>query len=99
MKNSKRSFWILGKETEALARRYTRQSRAYRMTALTHIYIEEHPVVPIGTFEETDKRAKDDNIRKGYENKQKPPKRVSHSVFVTNKSRTYQQGFSHSISM
>ena len=59
------------------------------MTALTHIYIEDHPVVPIGTFEETDKRAKDDSIRKGYESKQSSAEDSSHSVFVTNKSRIY----------
>jgi hypothetical protein len=56
-----------------------------------YIYLEEHPVVPIGTFGETDKRAKDDSIRQGYENKQEPSENISHSVFTTNNSRTYHQ--------
>ena len=57
-----------------------------------YIYLEEHPVVPIGTPGETDKQAKDDDsIKKGSENKQEPSKNASHSVFVTNNSRTYHQ--------
>ncbi len=54
-----------------------------------YIYLEEHPVVPIGTPGETDKQAIDDSIREGYENKQEPSKHASHSVFATNNSSTY----------
>ncbi len=54
-----------------------------------YIYLEEHPVVPIGTPGETDIQTKDDSIREGYENKQATAKNVSHAVFVTNKSRAY----------
>ncbi len=56
-----------------------------------YIYIEEHPVIPIGAFGETDKQSKDDKIKKGYENKQEPSKNISRSVFATNNSRTYHQ--------
>ena len=57
-----------------------------------YIYLEEHPVVPIGTPGETDKQAKDDDsIKKGSENKQEPSKNASHYVFITNNSRKYHQ--------
>ncbi len=56
-----------------------------------YIYLEEHPAVPIGTSGETDKQAKDDSIKRGPENKHKPSKNISHSVFTTNNSRTYHQ--------
>ncbi len=56
-----------------------------------YIYLEEHPVVPIGTPGETDKQARVDSIREGYENRQEPSGNVSHSVFTTNNSRTYHQ--------
>ncbi len=54
-----------------------------------YIYLEEHPAVPIGTVEETDKQPKDDSINNGPENKQEPSTNTSHSVFATNNSRTY----------
>jgi len=56
-----------------------------------YIYLEEHPVVPIGAFGETDKQARDDSIKKESENKQEPSENISHSVFATNNSRTYHQ--------
>ncbi|MCP4268464.1 MAG: hypothetical protein GY777_23285, partial [Candidatus Brocadiaceae bacterium] len=56
-----------------------------------YMYLEEHPAVPITTPEETDKQTKGDSIKKGDENKQEQSKNVSHSVFVTNKSRAYHQ--------
>ena len=56
-----------------------------------YIYLDEHPVVPIGAFGETDKQSKDDKIKKGYENKQEPSENASHSAFTTTDSRTYHQ--------
>jgi hypothetical protein len=61
------------------------------MTALTHIYIEEHSVVPIKVPGETDKHAKGDSIKKGSENKHAPSENISHSVFTISNSRTYHQ--------
>lgn len=54
-----------------------------------YIYLDEHPVKPLGAPGETDKQAKDKSIKKGSENKQEPYKNVSDSVFVTNNSRTF----------
>jgi len=51
-----------------------------------YIYLEEHPVVPIGTPGETDKQARDDSVREGYEKKQEPSGNVSHSVFTLNQA-------------
>ena len=56
-----------------------------------YMYLEEHPVVPITTPEETDKQTKGDSIKKGDENKQEQSKNISQSVFATNNSRTYHQ--------
>ena len=42
-----------------------------------YIYLEEHPILPIGALRE--------------DNKQGPSKNLSHSVFATNNSRTYHQ--------
>ena len=58
---------------------------------MTRIYIEEHPIVPIGILGETDKQDKDDSIKRRPENKQGQSKNSSHSVFATNNSRTYHQ--------
>jgi hypothetical protein len=56
-----------------------------------YIYLEEHPVVPIGTHGETDKQIRVDSIREGYEKKQEPSGNVSHSVYTSKNSRTYHQ--------
>jgi hypothetical protein len=56
-----------------------------------YIYLEEHPVVPIGTPGETDKQTRDDSAREGYEKKQEPSGNASHSVFTSKNSRTYHQ--------
>lgn len=57
----------------------------------TYIYLEEHPLVSIEIPGETDKQARDDSIREGYEKKQEPSGNVSHSVFTGKNSRTYHQ--------
>lgn len=54
-----------------------------------YIYLEEHPVVPIGAFGETDKQTRDDSIKRGSENKQEPSKNVFHSVFATKESNIF----------
>jgi hypothetical protein len=56
-----------------------------------YIYLEEHPVVPIGTPGEAVKQARDDSVREGYEKKQEPSGNVSHSVFTSKNSRMYHQ--------
>ena len=56
-----------------------------------YIYLEEHPDEYSNISGEIASPGKDDGIKKGYENKQVPSKNVSHSVFVTNNSRTYHQ--------
>jgi hypothetical protein len=57
----------------------------------TYIYLEEHPLVSIEIPGETDKQARDDSIREGYEKKQEPSGNVSDSVFTSKNSRTYHQ--------
>jgi hypothetical protein len=56
-----------------------------------YIYLEEHPVVPIGKPGETDKQTRVDSIKKGHEKKQEPSGNVSHSVFTSKNSSTYHQ--------
>ena len=56
-----------------------------------YIYLDEHPVILNGAFEETDKQSKDDSINNGSKSKQEPSKNASQSVFATNNSRTYHQ--------
>ncbi|KHE90453.1 MAG: hypothetical protein K8F52_13080 [Candidatus Scalindua rubra] len=54
-----------------------------------YIYLEEHPVVPIVTSEEADKQARNNSIKKGSENKHKPSRNISHSVYVTKESNIF----------
>ncbi len=54
-----------------------------------YIYLEEHPDEYSDIPGEVASPGKEDNIKKGYESKQDSLKKNSHSVFVTNSSRTY----------
>jgi hypothetical protein len=54
-----------------------------------YIYLEEHPDEYNDIPGEVASPAREDNIKKGYESKQASAKDSSHSVFVTNNSRTY----------
>ncbi len=54
-----------------------------------YIYLEEHPDVYNDIPGEVASPAREDNIKKGYERTQAFLKKNSHSVFVTNSSRTF----------
>ncbi len=54
-----------------------------------YIYIEEHPDEYSNIPGEITSPEKEDSIKKGYKSKQTSAKDSSHSVFVTNNSRTY----------
>ena len=56
-----------------------------------YIYLEENPNEHSDISAEIARPGKDDSIKRGYENKQASSKDTLHSVFVTNKSRTYHQ--------
>ncbi len=54
-----------------------------------YIYLEEHPDEYSDIPGEIASPAREDNIKKGYESKQDSLKKNSHSVFVTDSSRTF----------
>jgi len=62
-----------------------------------YIYLDEHPVILNGAFEETDKQSKDNSINNGSKNKHKPSGNFTYSVFTTNSSRMYHQVDCHEL--
>jgi hypothetical protein len=54
-----------------------------------YIYLEEHPDEYSDIPGEIASPAREDNTKKGYEGKQTLSRDALHSVFVTNKSRTF----------
>lgn len=56
-----------------------------------YIYIEEHPEEYSNISTEITRPGKEDGIKRGSENRQKPSANTPHSVFTTTNSRTYHQ--------